>query len=228
MVDTSIINYIEERINTSIIEDSPFKHILIHDFLPLEFAEKSYIDLLQVEKLEPDNSFISDNGLKREYKTHKTDMKEYNMLMDLFSKEYLLPIIESKFGLNAGSLYSDSSYDGGGYVISPSKTYLRYHVDFNFSSKLNKYRCVNMILYMNKNYKDEYGGQLHLLDNSTKTVEKTVKPEFNTAVIFLTNSNTPRGVSINNNFERRSINVYYYSDEPLIESDCVPHKTIWL
>lgn len=228
MIDETIINYIEDRINNSTIEHSPFKYILIRDFLPLEFAEKSYSDLLRVEELKPDNSFISDNGLKREYKTHKADINEYNKLMDLFSKDYLLSIIESKFGLKSGSLYSDSSYDGGGYVISPCKTYLRYHVDFNFSDKLNKYRCINLILYMNRDYKDEYGGQLHLLDNSTKTVEKIIKPYFNTAVIFLTNSNTPHGVSINNNFERRSINVYYYSDEPLHDNDRVPHKTIWL
>lgn len=228
-MNDTILNHIFSRIQESPLQSEPFSHVHIEQFLPNDFANEAYADLLQVENSEPDNHFISANGIKREYKQPRDNHPAYNQLMSLFSTSILLPSIESKFGLLDGSLHADPSYDGGGYVISPANTHLRYHADFNFSSKIDKYRVLNIILYMNKGYLPSYGGQLHLLDHNTMTVEKAINPVFNSAVIFITNKSTPHGVSINRNgFERRSINAYFYSNNPIKEDQRIPHKTIWI
>jgi hypothetical protein len=56
--------------------------------------------------------------------------------------------------------------------------------DFNIHPEMKKLRCVNLILYLNKGWRDEWGGQLELWDkNMTHTFNK-ISPIFNRAVIF--------------------------------------------
>ena len=81
-----------------------------------------------------------------------------------------------------------------------------------------------MLLYLNKNWKDSYGGFLELWDKNMKQCFRKIKPEFNTMVIFNTNDfsnhghpnrlNTPLDIS------RKSIATYYFSNgRPLNEID---------
>lgn len=222
------IDFIKTKIQEGVLNKYPYEHLIIDNFLPFEFANDLYKELINIEKLNADNEFISDNGIKREFKQKKNCFDKYNAIIDLFGSNDLTNIIEKKFNLDLGLLSGDNSFDGGGYVISPPNSYLKYHIDFNFSNKIKKYRILNLILYMNLNY-DNNGGELHLLNSKTKTVEAIAQPLFNRAVLFLTNKNTPHGVNINREgFYRRSINVYYYSDKPINSENEEPHKTIWL
>jgi hypothetical protein len=72
-----------------------------------------------------------------------------------------------------------------------------------------------VLIYLNKNWQVEYGGQLELWDKKMQGAVETVTPEFNRCVIFNTNSdsyhgnpsvvNHPAGIS------RKSIALYYYT-----------------
>ena len=71
-----------------------------------------------------------------------------------------------------------------------------------------------MLIYLNKGWKKNYGGNLELWDKDMKRCVKKVPPLFNTMVIFSTNDFTnhghpnplrsPLGVS------RKSIATYYF------------------
>jgi Rps23 Pro-64 3,4-dihydroxylase Tpa1-like proline 4-hydroxylase len=89
---------------------------------------------------------------------------------------------------------------------------------------------MNVLYYFNENYQENLGGVLHLLDSETKTVEKMVYPRRNTLLCFLTDDLSFHGVSINNeNFFRRSFNIYFYTRTPLNSSQSFqPHKTLWI
>jgi Rps23 Pro-64 3,4-dihydroxylase Tpa1-like proline 4-hydroxylase len=223
-----INEYINNQIKATKIENYPYTHMVIDNFLPPNFAENLHLELMQIEESEnPDNNFVSDYGKKKEYKRSIDYAHSYNQLMKILSGNELANCISEK--LNLATLYPDPYFDGGGYTVSPKNSFLRYHTDFNFSSKTNKYRIVNLILYMNREYQKGNGGCLHLLDYESKTVEREIEPIFNRGFIFLTNEKTIHGVNRNNEeFQRRSFNTYFYSDLPLLESETIPHKTIWL
>jgi Rps23 Pro-64 3,4-dihydroxylase Tpa1-like proline 4-hydroxylase len=139
--------------------------------------------------------------------------------------------LQKKFKISEDVIITpDASYDGGGYVVSPPGSFLGYHADFNFSSKASKYRVINNLFYMNPNYTDNLGGQLHLLDSNSKTVEKFVAPSQNTILGFFTDDTSFHGVSLNKeNFFRRSFNLYYCYDKPISSNQAVqPHRTIWM
>jgi len=218
---------LQDKIRTSLVNNKPFDHVVIDNFFSDEVSEKIYSDLMVVENLNPDNIFKSNNGCKKEYKSKIPNLFYFNFLLDIFSSQNLNTQIKSL--LNTDELFSDATFEGGGYVISPSNSFLRYHCDFNYSKNVKMYRAVNLILYLNKDYSSSYGGNLHLLDNESRTVEKIVEPKFNRIAIFKTSEATPHGVSKNNeNFQRRSFNCYFYSKQPIIKNNGDIHKTIWL
>jgi hypothetical protein len=127
-------------------------------------------------------------------------------------------------------LISDPNFTGGGLHQIERGGKLRIHSDFNFLAKLKLHRRVNFILYLNKDWKEEYGGHLELW-NESMTDGKKILPIFNRAVCFSTTDtsyhghpdplNCPEGES------RKSIALYYYSvDRPKNELSA-PHSTIY-
>ena len=145
-------------------------------------------------------------------------------LMDLMCGEKLNQFLQDRFP-EMGQLTADPSFDGGGLTISPIGKFLRYHADFPYSNSTNKYRVLNALLYLSR--PEIAGGELHLLDPESGTVEARIAPTFGTLAIFPTSSQTPHGVSRIFNSPRVSINSYFYAEKPL-DDRVQPSKTEWL
>jgi hypothetical protein len=107
--------------------------------------------------------------------------------------------------------------------------FLEVHADFNHLKKYNLERRLNLLLYLNENWRDEYNGQLELWDRKTMTMAKAVAPIFNRCVVFSTTKEslhghpaplaTPPGVA------RRSLALYYYTNtwDPAVQA----HTTMY-
>lgn len=210
----------------------PFSHILVENFLPLDFLAGLKDDIKKFEETKPTNIFESDFGSKREWKNFSEAGSNLSQWINFANSEKFIESLANKFEIisNGEKISPDLSFDGGGYVISPPGSFLGYHADFNFSSNVNEYRILNVLFYLNEEYSVSSGGQLHLLDSDSKTVEKIVNPAMNTMLAFLTDDISFHGVTKNRpNFHRRSFNFYYYSSKPLSENQSAdPHKTLWL
>jgi 2OG-Fe(II) oxygenase superfamily len=72
-----------------------------------------------------------------------------------------------------------------------------------------------VLIYLNKDWKNEYGGQLELWDEKMTEPVQTVIPTFNRCVIFNTTSNSnhgnPNPVNHPTGMSRKSIALYYYT-----------------
>jgi len=213
------------------ISNYPFDHFIIEDLLDSNQLENLFNDLKSLEQLEPDKIFESPFGTKREWHAFPQSTTFLCEWMKFLSSPIFIETLRKALLIaDDVEIFPDFSYDGGGYVISPPKAFLGYHADFNFSSKVNKFRTLNILFYMNQDYKENFGGHLHLLDSQSKTVERKVLPKANTFLAFKTDDESYHGVSRNaDNFNRRSFNIYYYTDQPLSENQTtVPHRTLWL
>lgn len=123
------------------------------------------------------------------------------------------------------TLYADPTLYGGGLNYIEPGGKLIHHVDFNYQNEFKKYRCVNLLLYLNERCE---GGDLHLIHKDTEE-DIVVKPLKNTALIFNTNDVSVHGYNTVLCPEgRKSINLYYYTDECPPQTSPEPHKTIWL
>jgi hypothetical protein len=76
-------------------------------------------------------------------------------------------------------------------------------------------RRINVLIYLNRDWKDEYGSQLELWDEGMKHCVKSYVPLFNRCAIFNTTSNSnhgnPHPVRHPQGIPRRSIALYYYT-----------------
>lgn len=223
---------LSSQIQNSELEQYPFKHVIIRDFLPKTFVNSLLNELHLLEDSEPPTKkYSSEHGEKREWKLFPEKFSHLRFWMNYLQSTELISTLAQKFDLPKDApLSPDHTYDGGGYVISPPGAFLGYHADFNFSSAVNKYRVLNVLYYVNTNYESNMGGHLHLLDSDSKTVESIVEPRLNTFLAFLTDDISFHGVSKNSQtFSRRSFNIYYYSEKPLsLYQSLDPHKTLWV
>jgi hypothetical protein len=136
-----------------------------------------------------------------------------------------------------GPLIYDPYYYGGGTHENLHGQELDPHVDFTLHPKLKLHRRLNLILYLNKQWEEEWGGniQFHrnprLPENQDEII--TVRPLFNRAVLFATDNTSWHGFKRINLpeqyreiFSRKSIALYFYTEER--EPPVRPHSTIYV
>jgi Rps23 Pro-64 3,4-dihydroxylase Tpa1-like proline 4-hydroxylase len=128
-------------------------------------------------------------------------------------------------------LLVDPHFRGGGlHQIFPGG-FLGIHQDFNLYPRLRVYRRLNIIVYLNKDWQEEWGGHLELWNPSTGRCEKRVLPLFNRTVLFDTSPNSwhghPHPLTCPADRSRKSLALYYYSVDYPHEEDLHPHSTIF-
>ena len=125
---------------------------------------------------------------------------------------------------------------GAGIHKVYNEGFLCMHSDFEsyFDHKLNLLldRRLNLLLYMNPEWKKEYGGELYLFDKNLGKVTKEIVPILNRCIIFVTPGNIhghPNKLNIPETICRQSITTYYYSinssGKNLQGKDC--NSVIW-
>jgi hypothetical protein len=111
------------------------------------------------------------------------------------------------------ALVPDPYLDGGGLHCSGSGGILAPHTDFHLYRRLNLYRRVNVIVYLNPEWQEEYGGCLEFYRKGSVVPSVVAVPRWGTGVIFTTDDRSVHGFSkpIVGDRWRRSIALYYYT-----------------
>lgn len=127
-------------------------------------------------------------------------------------------------------LLPDPYFQGGGLHQIVHGGSLNVHADFNFKEHINLYRRINLLIYLNKDWQEEYGGYLELWDKGMTQRVQNIAPVFNRCVIFSTSSTSfhghPVALNVPEGITRKSIAVYYYTRYPAPENEAI-HGTLW-
>lgn len=93
------------------------------------------------------------------------------------------------------------------------------HVDFETHRDTGLFHVVNVLLYLNRDWRPEWGGQLELWPSDMRALGRRIEPVFNTVIIFRTHHGTPHGlpapVACPPGHSRMSLATYFYSATPL-------------
>ena len=114
------------------------------------------------------------------------------------------------------NLISDPGFEGGGLhqIVRGGK--LGVHADFNRHRTFNLDRRLNVLVYLNKDWREEYDGALQLWDRDMKQCESRVLPLFNRMMIFGTTDFTYHGhpdpLQCPEGMTRKSMALYYFSN----------------
>jgi Rps23 Pro-64 3,4-dihydroxylase Tpa1-like proline 4-hydroxylase len=150
-------------------------------------------------------------------------------LLDQLNTPPFLSFLEKLTGLE--NLIPDPYYTGGGMHQTKSGGWLGVHVDFNRYEKLKVYRRINVLIYLNKDWKEEYGGALELWDGEMQKCEGKIYPIFNRCAIFTTSENSHHGhpdpITCPVDMTRKSLAWYYYTVENGEGIDSKPHTTLF-
>ena len=116
------------------------------------------------------------------------------------------------------NLIADPSLEGGGLHQSQRGGYLNIHADFTVHPhKRHWRRRVNVLVYLNKDWRPEYGGDLELWSRDMKACERKISPIFNRCVIFNTDEDSyhglPEPIQCPEDMTRKSIALYYFTEE---------------
>lgn len=163
----------------------PFRHLVLDNFLRLERAQAL---LAQFPDFALGNARDESGQLggKSVVEDIRTLGAEYTSFDALLQSPPWLALISSITGIPA--LQYDPQYFGGGTHDNRDGQELDPHVDFNRHPRTHAHRRLNVIVYLNRNWQDAWGGALELHSNPRAPDNQItrVAPQFNRCVIFET------------------------------------------
>ena len=114
------------------------------------------------------------------------------------------------------TLMPDPYFEGGGFHQSKAGGFLKIHADFNKHRLTKLDRRLNILVYLNKDWKEEYNGHFELWDKDMNGCVKKILPEFNTLAMFSTTDfsyhGLPNPITCPPDRSRKSVALYYYSN----------------
>ena len=112
------------------------------------------------------------------------------ILVEMNSRPFLV-FLEELTGIEG--LIPDPYLEGGGLHSSGPGGVLQPHTDFHFYERLNVFRRVNALLYLNPDWRDEDGGGFGLFDEGSDAPESEISPAFGRLVVFRTDDKSVHG-----------------------------------
>jgi len=196
-----------EKFRISYLAAQPFPHLIIDDFCDKGKLSAAYDSIPELNNKSRDYVFANNKFEKSNYKVLSSELNELyeDLSSDRFNK--ILSFITAK------EIFVDPKNHGGGLHQGKKNSFLDMHLDFNYHPiNKNWYRELNLLLYLNKDWKPEYKGGLRIKDlRSNKEAELDVP--FNRLIIQQCAPYTLHGYDMTNFPEgkyRTSIATYAY------------------
>lgn len=135
--------------------------------------------------------------------------------MHFLNSQPFLEYLQNLTGIKE-TLIPDPYFEGGGcHQIKPGG-FLKVHVDFHKHKMMNLDRRVNVLVYMNEDWKEEYGGHFELWERDMSKCVTKIAPLFNRMAVFSTTDYSwhghPDPLTCPPDRSRKSLALYYYTN----------------
>ena len=128
-------------------------------------------------------------------------------------------------------LLPDPYLQGAGYHMIPRGGKFDVHLDRNMAYSTGLIRRLSLLIYLNRDWKHEYGGQLELWSKDGQRPEVIIEPTFNRMTIFeITDENyhgVPAVVRCPKGRSRNCFVVYYHTAQVREDKDLRAHTSIY-
>jgi hypothetical protein len=228
---TMIINPIDrDALREAVRRSEPVPNFCLDNFLDGAFAERvlaAYPSFEEASRM--GRSFDAVNERKKiqvtDASTFAPPVAELNRAL---ADPEFLGLLSYVFDIP--DLLADPQLNGGGMHQTGPRGHLDVHIDFNYIEDRQLHRRLNILVYFNKDWRPEWGGNIELWDPEVKVCHHSYSPIFNRCVVFETNEVSYHGVTAvkcPEGMSRKSFAAYYYTKEAPAHWTGVSHSTIF-
>jgi len=213
----------------------PFHHLVIDEFLAQDFCRQLMAEFPAFDREHARNE-MGEVGGKSVFQNLPRLGPAYARLDAMLRSREFLAFVGQITGIL--DLRYDPDYVGGGTHENLNGQDLDPHVDFNYHPRTQLHRRLNLIIFLNPEWHEAWGGALELHVNPwlppSENPVKTILPIANRCVIFETSENSWHGFKRihlpegKQNLSRRSIAVYYYTRQRPTEEIAPNHSTVYV
>lgn len=229
-----VLDALDSTPASTFTEAEPFPHIIIDDL----FAPAQIDSIHQQLRALPDFYWEKSNDQGLEVKWRSKWTSEYCIpepareIVRFLNSGVFLQSLSRITGIP--KLIPDPYYTGGGFNLIETGGYLDVHADGNWHDAMGLHRRLNLLVYLNRNWQEQWGGALNFYDADAEEVIASVTPLGNRLVVFETHDYSfhghPEPTSSPEGEGRTSIILYYYTSTPRPVGQVLearPHSALW-
>lgn len=236
LLDHDRLERIAEASRDAYVSARPFPHACIDDFVTPDV-----VDRLLAEYPEPDSelewrrirSTTRDGRVAQDGKLGFSDETQLGptlcrLFWELNSGRFLR-VLEKLTGIEA--LIPDPQLVGGGLHQSLPGALLRVHADFTKHPETKLDRRLNLILFLNRDWDESYGGHTELWERDMSACVERVLPVAGRCLVFNTTADSfhghPEPLTCPDGRTRKSLALYYYTNGRPRDEDVGRRRTNW-
>jgi len=190
----------------------PFKHIILDEAFDVGLLNRVCAEIPRID----DETWVreSDDHIKQFNHRSPVSLGEgASELVTLLHSAAFLYFLSEVTGV--WELLPDPYLQGASYHVVPRGGFFKIHADRNMAYSTGLQRRLALMLYLNKGWKQEYGGQFELWNETGTQRVKSVEPIFNRCLIFEVTDTSFHGlpvpVACPPGQTRNSFAVYYHT-----------------
>lgn len=205
----------------------PFPSIYFDNFLNADMLREVLAEFPELGKDKNEVFYQNPNEIKYASKGEYRFGPLTRSLMHFLNAQPFLEFLQNLTGIKE-TLIPDPYFEGGGmHQIKPGG-FLKLHVDFHKHKTMNLDRRINVLVYLNEDWEEAYGGHFELWERDMSRCVTRILPIFNRMAIFSTTDFSwhghPDPLTCPPDRSRRSLALYYYTNGRPAEEVSLAHK----
>jgi len=195
--------------------NQPFPNIYFDDFLNSDYLREVLAEFPDLARKKDTIYYNNPNENKHAGKGEYDMGPKTLALVHYLNSQPFLEFLQELTGIEE-TLIPDPYLEGGGFHEIKPGGFLKLHVDFHKHRKMNLDRRLNLLVYLNEDWDESYGGHFELWERDMSRCAVKIAPLFNRAALFSTTGDSwhghPDPLTCPQDRSRKSLALYYYTN----------------
>ncbi len=201
--------------STNYKTNAPFPSIYFDNFFNEEVLKEILKELPDLGTDKKDIHYSNPNESKYASKGEGKFGPVSKAFLHYLNSEPFLQFLQELTGIEE-TLIPDPYFEGGGFHQIKPGGYLKVHVDFHKHKLMGLDRRLNVLVYLNEDWDESYGGFFELWEKDMSKCVTKILPVFNRMAMFSTTGNSyhghPDALTCPPDRSRKSLALYYYTN----------------
>lgn len=193
----------------------PFPYIYFDNFFHPDFLHSVLAEFPDLARKKSNIYYNNPNENKHAGKGESDMGSNTLQLVHFLNSQPFLEFLQELTGIEE-TLIPDPYLEGGGFHEIKPGGFLKLHVDFHKHRSMHLDRRLNLLVYLNDDWEESYGGHFELWERDMSKCAVKILPIFNRVALFSTTGDSwhghPDPLTCPEDRSRKSLALYYYTN----------------